>query len=338
MDNLTDKVSYWFLKSVSDEDTNYKSNDGYQDEIDTKYVYDSDVANYKQIKSGDIAVIADKEKVLGLAKISRIVISNGKKERRRCPICEKKNTTYDIRTTKTPVYRCNKGHEFDVPASETVEVTTFQAFYSDSFKLPLKLVTVDKIRPYFINNYNQNMSMQRLGEDFFIKYFKDEVSELDKTFVYPSSNEGENFFSDIDNEEYIAIGTDERAKIYRSILQRRGQQNFRQALRDYYGDKCMITGCEILDIVEAAHINPYRGEKDHNISNGLLLRADIHTLFDLDLLGIEPNSLKIYLSESVNKNGYEKLKGGSLKIADKKGPSKNALEIRWEKFLVSNKV
>jgi putative restriction endonuclease len=37
----------------------------------------------------------------------------------------------------------------------------------------------------------------------------------------------------------------------------------------------------------------YRGMKDNDPSNGLLLRTDIHTLYDLNLLGIEPDSLKV---------------------------------------------
>jgi putative restriction endonuclease len=120
-------------------------------------------------------------------------------------------------------------------------------------------------------------------------------------------------------------------------FKRRGQKKFRNALRKQYGDKCMVTGCEILDIVEAAHINPYRGEKDHHVANGLLLRADIHTLFDLDLLGINPDNLKIHLSKSINRKGYEKFEGCILQISGKKGPSKSALEVRWGMFAKSNK-
>ncbi len=333
MSALANEVSYWFLKSVSDEETNYKSNDGYADKTDTKYVYDSDVANFKNIRTGDIAVIADKQSVLGIAKISRIIITKADKERRRCPICEKKNTTYDVRKTMTPVYRCNKGHEFDTPISETVEVEKFEAYYSDSFRLPLNKVTVDKIRPYFINNYNQNMSMQRLNDKFFIEYFKKELEELDETFVYPSAEESNNFLSNIFDDSYIPNLKDERGKIWAAIKQRRGQQSFRDAIRAAYGDKCMITGCETLEVLEAAHINPYRGEKDNHVANGLLLRSDIHTLFDLDFIGIEPDKLTIHLSSNINKDEYKILSGKKLELNSKEKPSKIALKIRWDKFM-----
>jgi hypothetical protein len=329
-----DQTSYWFLKSVSDEKVSYKSNDGYDDEIEVKYVYDSDVANHKNIKTGDVAVIVDKEKVLGIAKISRILISNGEKERRRCPICKKKNTTYDIRKTKKPIYRCNKGHEFDTPTSESINVILFQAFYSESFKFPKETITVNKIRPYFHKNYNQNMSMQSLSADFFSKYFMAELKELDSTFTYPSAEESNNFLSDLSDDDYIPNLNDERGKIWTTIKQRRGQTKFRDAIRDAYGDKCMVTGCEILDILEAAHINPYLGEKDQRVSNGLLLRADIHILFDLDLIGIEPNSLRIHLSKVLIINEYGIFHGRVLDTGNAKRPSKGALEVRWKTFLM----
>ncbi len=43
----------------------------------------------------------------------------------------------------------------------------------------------------------------------------------------------------------------------------------------------------------AAHIKAYRGEQDNHPDNGLLLRSDIHTLFDVDLHGIEPEHLQV---------------------------------------------
>ena len=162
-------ISYWALKSVSDEEQSYKSNDGYADEFKNKYVYDDSVPNHKQIKTGDIVAIVNKKEVLGLAKISRIILYNSTKDRRRCPICG--NTNYEERKTKLPKYRCNQGHEFEEPTSETVEVTKFEAFYSDTFILPKVKVSVHDLRLYFHKNYNRNMSMQSLSQSFFEDYF-----------------------------------------------------------------------------------------------------------------------------------------------------------------------
>lgn len=67
-----------------------------------------------------------------------------------------------------------------------------------------------------------------------------------------------------------------------SLLQRRlGQGAFRLAVTDGYGRRCAVSGERTLPILDAAHVRPYSEGGEHEISNGLLLRTDIHRLFDL---------------------------------------------------------
>lgn len=67
-----------------------------------------------------------------------------------------------------------------------------------------------------------------------------------------------------------------------TILQRRlGQGAFRFAVTDGYGRRCAISGERTLPILDAAHVRPYAEGGGHEVSNGLLLRTDIHRLFDL---------------------------------------------------------
>ena len=77
---------------------------------------------------------------------------------------------------------------------------------------------------------------------------------------------------------------DAQERISRTIAQRRSQPAFRNALLDAYDRKCAITGCEVVEVLEAAHIYPYRGPDTSKVVNGLLLRADVHTLFDSGLI------------------------------------------------------
>jgi hypothetical protein len=72
---------------------------------------------------------------------------------------------------------------------------------------------------------------------------------------------------------------------------------------------------------------------DNNAENGLLLRTDIHTLFDLYLLGIEPVELRIELAPAIaNDVIYGKLAGKSLHCASERRPSQPALELRYKEF------
>jgi predicted restriction endonuclease len=95
----------------------------------------------------------------------------------------------------------------------------------------------------------------------------------------------------------------------------------------------MVTGCKVLDILEAAHINPFKGEKDNHLANGLLLRSDIHTLFDLDLIGIHPETLEVHLHKRINQDGYQIFNRKIVKGINKNNmPNKKALMLKWEKF------
>ncbi|HZZ18730.1 MAG TPA: HNH endonuclease signature motif containing protein, partial [Opitutaceae bacterium] len=76
-------------------------------------------------------------------------------------------------------------------------------------------------------------------------------------------------------------------RVLGQIVRRRGQKEFRESLLVAYDQRCAITNCDAVDALEAAHIIPYQGSATNNVTNGLLLRADIHTLFDLGLIAIK---------------------------------------------------
>ncbi|OJH41041.1 hypothetical protein BON30_09045 [Cystobacter ferrugineus] len=63
----------------------------------------------------------------------------------------------------------------------------------------------------------------------------------------------------------------------------------------------------------------------------MLLRTDIHTLFDLNLLGIDPESLRIHLHPRIKGSEYERFDGKRL-ACEAKLLSKEALELRWNAF------
>jgi len=70
------------------------------------------------------------------------------------------------------------------------------------------------------------------------------------------------------------------------VVQRLGQNQFRAELMRAYNNSCAVTGCSVDEVLQAAHIRPVRTQGNHAVTNGLLLRADIHNLFDRGLLTI----------------------------------------------------
>ena len=107
---------------------------------------------------------------------------------------------------------------------------------------------------------------------------------------------------------------DARQKVHRAIKERRGQKLFRDRLIAAYGGRCSITGCDVLSVLEAAHIAPYRGSHTNRVANGLLLRADLHTLLDCKLLVIEPEVHTVILAPEIrNSADYKYLHGRRLR-------------------------
>lgn len=90
-------------------------------------------------------------------------------------------------------------------------------------------------------------------------------------------------------KEATSSSENEGDKVLRSIKERRGQAKFREALMLGHHGKCCISGSSVVEVLEAAHIIPHSEITDYSVSNGLLLRADLHTLYDLNLIGIDGN-------------------------------------------------
>jgi putative restriction endonuclease len=76
---------------------------------------------------------------------------------------------------------------------------------------------------------------------------------------------------------------------------RLGQGAFRVMVTDAYQRRCAVTGEKTLPVLEAAHIRPYALSGPHRVSNGLLLRSDLHKLFDLGYITVTPE-LKLLVS------------------------------------------
>jgi putative restriction endonuclease len=122
---------------------------------------------------------------------------------------------------------------------------------------------------------------------------------------------------------------DGRQKILRSIMQRRGQRQFREQLLAAYGGKCCVTNCDILELLEAAHIVPYRGEDTNRVDNGLLLRSDIHTLFDCGLITVDHSTRTLQVSERLRPTGYWKLNLKKLRTPTSHRDRPNPIALRF---------
>jgi hypothetical protein len=112
---------------------------------------------------------------------------------------------------------------------------------------------------------------------------------------------------------------DARRRQQGAMVIREGQGLFKAQLLSAYDRRCAMTDCAVVEILEAAHIKPYLGLHTNRVDNGLLLRADIHTLFDKGLIWVD-EYLHIQTSERLQGSEYANLGGKKLRVpADSAG-------------------
>lgn len=133
-----------------------------------------------------------------------------------------------------------------------------------------------------------------------------------------------------DPHEPLNLAKIEDATALRQVVLRRYQSAFRRALLSKRPNRCAITGTIELSVLEAAHIIPYAeqfADRDKP-ENGLLLRSDIHKLFDAHLISINPETKAIEVSERISAPDYRSLRGKTL--TDEVSPK--SLSFHYENF------
>jgi hypothetical protein len=106
-----------------------------------------------------------------------------------------------------------------------------------------------------------------------------------------------------------------RKRVLRSIALRRGQRVFRDRLLKVFCSRCVVTGTTDKDTLEAAHIQSYGSGGGDQLENGLLLRSDVHVLFDLHLISIHPKTLTVFCHQSIRQSAtYGSLHGMKVRL------------------------
>lgn len=105
---------------------------------------------------------------------------------------------------------------------------------------------------------------------------------------------------------------DPEARRFVRALQRERQSKFRQSLIAAYSGTCAVSSTDVVDALQAAHIDPYRGRRSQVVQNGILLRADIHLLYDANLIAIEPETHVLRLADAIRGSVYEQYAGRAI--------------------------
>lgn len=122
---------------------------------------------------------------------------------------------------------------------------------------------------------------------------------------------------------------DSRLKVIAQVSRRQGGPRFRRALVRAYEGKCAMTQYDAESALEAAHIVPYKGPQTNHPANGLLLRADMHDLFDLGLIAVDTDRMRLRLATELEGTKYEQYEGVRLWVPreSEAQPSIEALDM-----------
>jgi len=117
------------------------------------------------------------------------------------------------------------------------------------------------------------------------------------------------------------------------VAPRLGQGTFRVAVLEAYSRACCVTGEHSLPALEASHIRPYAREGPHEVSNGLLFRADLHRLFDKGYITVTPElQLEVgarLRDEFHNGRSYYPLHGARVQVPKAPPLTPSSEYLRW---------
>jgi hypothetical protein len=253
----------------------------YADELG-KYVYDSRVPHHADVLVGDLAVIRDDKVVIGAGRIDVIDTSTSLKVRERCPSC--RSTGYKFRIRAVLPFRCSGcGEEFaETDKTDISEVRTYVADYSATCSVADSFFPVTAINTAYLNRSVQQ-SIRPLDPDA--------LRPILQTHLVPD------FWWNHNGPE-VELGGGFSVGLTKTRL---GQQRFREEMLGRYGNKCAFTGPQPPQALEAAHIRSYSSSPRHDVRNGLLLRRDLHALFDRGLITVDPSTWTVDVAPALRR-------------------------------------
>jgi hypothetical protein len=286
--------SAWLLMAVGD-DRQHGGNDGYDDDPDVYYSWDSTVPNHASIHVGDYIAVWDKHRLLGASVVEAIELGEANKILYKCVHCGLAGIK--PRRTKSPRFKCYKcGGVFDNPDTRVVRVTTYRSRHDAGWVDMNGLLSASTLRSLCESPESQ-LSLRSLRWAPFLSAAQLADGRLDLVALWARATS--------------ASTAHRRA----TVRVRVGQRSFRDSLLRQFGPVCALTGPAPVEVLEAGHLYSYADIGFHHQHGGLLLRRDVQTLFDRGAIAMNPDSRAISVSASLaDYPHYADLDGQEAKV------------------------
>ncbi|MFJ5695084.1 HNH endonuclease [Arthrobacter sp. NPDC093125] len=297
--SANEPATAWLLLAVG-ENRAFGSNDGYDDEPEAHYKWDDTVPNHGRVSVGDAVVLWDKKTSIGASIIESIATASRTKPIYSCPICRKAHIK--ARQTKMPRYKCFRCQsDFDEPITTVKKVREYTSTHSGAWVDLSGLLPGARLRALCESPKSQ-LSLRPLEWE----RFKAAVAEAG----------GPEILTVVEASRRMIAGGHRTA----NVRVRLGQGVFRRELLAKLGAVCAFTGRAPVAALEAAHLYSYAKAGEHHRHGGLLMRRDLHRLFDLGLIAVHPKTLTIDVAPSLSGYPlYQELSGRPLKVKATQG-------------------
>jgi len=282
----------WLALTVSGK-REHGGNDGYPDVPSSSYHWDSTVPHSAAIKAGDLIALWDKHTLLGVSVIEEIATLQVQKPIYKCPRCE--TSSIKTRSIQRPTYRCyGCKHQFDIAIRQDKEVTSYASHHEAAW-IDLGGVLSDRELRQLCTTPGTQHSFRKLDWPAFVEAIDHRV----RGFALPLLNT---------TQERVRGGHSAA-----TVRVRIGQASFRRRLLQEHGHICAFTGPAPTAVLEAAHLYSYADHATHHTHGGLVMRRDIHRLFDLGQLAVHPTTKTIDVAPSIaGFSEYARLHGSLL--------------------------
>ena len=212
----------------------------------------------------------------------------------------------------TPRYRCKCTATFDVPFPEEIKVKMFAADYERTWRPVDAQIKAKALDDLYLNGSTQQ-SMRPVD------------LEQTRSILDVGIGGGDPWWSDDGGVRPIPGG-------HKLTLQKQryGQSSFRQSLLRRFGKRCAISGPQPEATLEAAHLYKYADTSVHDLTGGLLLRRDLHTLFDRWSIAVDTATWSIRVSpELLAYPSLASLDGQPLSVPESLRPKSEYLDVHY---------
>jgi ribosomal protein S27AE len=258
-------ASAWLMLAAGD-NRQHGGNDGYDDKPAEHYSWDETVPNHAALARADRIALWDKDALIGVSVVDAIESGRATKLLRSCPRCGRAHMK--ARKTLSPRYKCFAcGDTFDDPVERPREVQTYRSSHAAAWVALEGVLDGAELRALCLQPASQlslrRLDWRRLEAELTTRGFTRELVTVE--------------------QRRAAIIGGHRL---RTVRVRIGQPVFRRRLLSKFGSVCALSGPMPPEALEAAHLYSYAASGVHHPDGGLLLRRDLHALFDCGSIAV----------------------------------------------------